>query len=116
MTLEDLDKHPDLVGDEFPFKGFIDFRGMPDEVWASFAAGLWRKYDMYAPAADPPATERCKWFGGRDRFGPALKALLDLGLDCTVTFPGIKLIGNGADGYEKIIDRWYRIHFKLPLP
>ena len=104
LTINDLDAFPELRGDKFPFNGYRDFRGMPDEVYAAFAAGVFKRVDnsmfLAEVEADPLRYYNCKWLGGRDRFPKALERLIACGFECICTPP------------KSAHDHWYRIRFK----
>lgn len=70
LELEELEKHEELRGCAFPFRGHRDFRGFTQDDYDNFPGGLWVSIND---------ARKAKWFGGKALAQAAREKLEELG-------------------------------------
>jgi hypothetical protein len=70
MTLEEMDKLPELAPTPWPFRGMRDFRGFTQDDYDNYVAGIFTKVDDPAQAS---------WRGGWCRLEAAKAKIEELG-------------------------------------
>lgn len=116
MTIEEISEIPELRQTPFPFNGKPDFRGFTQEDYFDFVGGVFQKIPnsiAFGPQDDPDGPRQCKWIGGRNRFGEALRTLLLLGLDLTIKLPHMEIVGNSEETWRVHVP-WYTIRWTMP--